>query len=212
MKLDELTKERFEKLEIKALSIQPYSSSYGRYVNVGDFQKWASSALSLLKRVFTESSTHFQNFERKYYQLTAYTEKDFMILKGIFLSAKEDYESGYLFTVRGLVKAEDSTDILEQANDLLNGSYKDASCILAGVALEIAVKEMCNRNGIQIAKLEAMNIELCKKGIYNLGMQKQVTTWAHWRNKAAHGEWAEYNNADVKSMIEGVQRFVSDYL
>jgi hypothetical protein len=57
-----------------------------------------------------------------------------------------------------------------------------------------------------------MNIELSKKGVYNAGMQKQVTAWAHWRNKAAHGEWTEYNDADVKSMIEGIQRFIADYL
>lgn len=43
-------------------------------------------------------------------------------------------------------------------------------------------------------------------------MQKQVTTWAHWRNKAAHGEYGEYKEADVKSMIDGVQRFIADYL
>ena len=86
------------------------------------------------------------------------------------------------------------------------------ACIVAGVALEITLKELCNRNNVPIAKMETMNIELCKKDIYNMGMQKQVTTWAHWRNKAAHGEWNEYNNEDVNDMIRGVTRFVAEYL
>lgn len=57
-----------------------------------------------------------------------------------------------------------------------------------------------------------MNIELGKKGVYNMGMQKQITTWAHWRNKAAHGEWHEYKDADVEDMIKGITRFVAEYL
>ena len=85
-------------------------------------------------------------------------------------------------------------------------------CVVAGVALEIAIKELCTRSNISYAKLDTMNIELCKKGAYNLGMQKQVTTWAHSRNKAAHGEWKEYTDADVQDLIRGVARFVAEYL
>lgn len=84
--------------------------------------------------------------------------------------------------------------------------------MLAGVALEIALKELSTRNGISHGKLDAMNVELCKKTVYNMGMQKQITTWAHWRNKAAHGEWHEYEDSDVDDMIKGVTRFVADYL
>jgi hypothetical protein len=212
MKSDELIKKRFEELGKKAKTIVLQQGEAVNYVKPEELQMWASSVLNLLQRVLGESSTHFLSFQRKYQEVHYYLSEDFEILKGIFLSAKEDYEAGYLFTLRGLVKAEDSTDILEQATNLLDGNYKDPACILAGVALEIAMKEMCNRNSIPIAKLDAMNTELARKNVYNVGMQKQVTTWAHWRNKAAHGEFDEYKQADVKSMIEGVQRFVADYL
>jgi hypothetical protein len=57
-----------------------------------------------------------------------------------------------------------------------------------------------------------MNVALAGIGVYNKGMQKQVTAWAHWRNKAAHGEWNEYSEADVKDMLAGVGRFMAEYL
>jgi hypothetical protein len=83
---------------------------------------------------------------------------------------------------------------------------------LVGVSLEIALKEICTREGIVHGKLDKMNADLCKAGVYNLAKQKQITAWADLRNKAAHGDWAEYNNADVADFIKGVERFVADYL
>ena len=57
-----------------------------------------------------------------------------------------------------------------------------------------------------------MNTELCKAGKYNMAKQKQITAWADLRNKAAHGEWSEYNQEDVSDFINGVERFVADVL
>ena len=57
-----------------------------------------------------------------------------------------------------------------------------------------------------------MNADLRKAGIYNVGMQKQITAWADRRNSAAHGDWHEYTDDDVKAMIEGVNRFIAERL
>lgn len=208
MKLDQIVKQRFEDL---AASYKGILDGNGG-ANSSKFYAWSTSVLSLLGNVFGEESIQYKNFNSQFVRYGNERGSTVIRCKGVFDSAKEDYEKGYLFTVRGLIKAEDSTDVLEEALDFLNAGYKDPACILAGVALEIAIKEICTRNSIALAKLEAMNTELCKKGVYNMGMQKQVTAWAHWRNKAAHGEWSEYKEVDVKSMIEGVQRFVADYL
>jgi hypothetical protein len=208
MNSDEKIKNWFQNLGAAALGVSKDQSNEW-------FFEWVTSAMSLIRSVYGENSPYYRNFENEYNKLLEHPIRYKLCVQaclGIFNSARKDYESGYLFTVRSLVKAEDSVDVLEQANNLLNGNYKDPACILAGVALEIAMKEMCNRNSIPIAKLETMNIELGKKTIYNMGMQKQITAWAHLRNKAAHGELSEYDNAQVKSMIEGVQKFVADYL
>lgn len=57
-----------------------------------------------------------------------------------------------------------------------------------------------------------MNADLSKAGVYNLGMQKQITAWAERRNNAAHGKWNAYTEADVNAMIEGVTRLIADYI
>ena len=127
-------------------------------------------------------------------------------------AAKEDYEGGYLFNLRSLVKAEVLSDATEQAEALLTAGYKDPACVVAGIALEVAIKELATRNSIPLSKLDKMNVDLCKVGIYNVAKQKQVTAWADLRNKAAHGQWASYSDADVRDMLAGVERFVADHL
>ena len=39
-----------------------------------------------------------------------------------------------------------------------------------------------------------------------------VEPWADRRNDAAHGNWEEYNHADVADMVKGVERFIAEYL
>jgi hypothetical protein len=105
-----------------------------------------------------------------------------------------------------------SDDILDQAKELLGNGYKDPAGVLAGVALEVTLKEMCTKSGMPHNKLDKMNTDLCKAGKYNMAKQKQITAWADLRNKAAHGQWSDYNQADISDFINGVERFIADFL
>jgi hypothetical protein len=81
-------------------------------------------------------------------------------------------------------------DMLEQAQALLSAGHKDPACVVAGVAFETTLDDLCARKGIPHAKLDKMNADLAKAGLYNKGMQKQITAWADRRNSAALGDWA----------------------
>ena len=59
-------------------------------------------------------------------------------------------------------------------------------------------------------KLDTMNADLAKAGVYNLLKQKQITALADLRNKAAHG-LGGFTSKDVESMIQDVRRFMEDY-
>ena len=165
----------------------------------------------MLQGAFGESSAHYTHFEKDF---TGYDfwESSFKALLAILSAAKEDYEGGYLFNLRSLVKAEVLTDTTEQANALLTSGYKDPACVVVGISLEVAIKEIAAQHGIASGKLDKMNADLCKVGVYNVAKQKQVTAWADLRNKAPHGDWAAYNEADVQDMLTGVERFIADYL
>lgn len=220
MRVDKIIRKRLEELEAMADDVSSKrefafrSSRNGKVYHrlpEAAVRRWGTNVLSLLQRAFGEDSVHYRDFRTHYDSWTEW-ESGFETCRAIFLAAKEDYEQGYLFDVRALVKAEVLDDAIEQATELLNAGYKDPACVVAGVALESAIKEICTREGISHGKLDLMNTELRKAGIYNLAKQKQITAWADLRNKAAHGDWTAYDAADVKALIEGANRFIADYL
>lgn len=218
MRLDELIKRRFTELEKQAITVIESSESKTHFnedrgesfevtvIPHSAFVGWATSVLSLLQHTFGEDSIHYKHFANHW------SESDFESCRAIFRAAKTDYEGGYLFNVRALIKAEVLGDALDQAADLLNAGYKDPACVVIGIALETALKEMCTRAGTSHGKLDKMNADLIKAGTYNIAKQKQITAWADLRNKAAHGDWNAYNEADVKAFLGGVKRFIEDYL
>lgn len=220
MHRDSLIQKRLEELEVKGKSIAAAKYSQianvrsGRsvdYVPFADTKGWGTSVLSLLRQGFGPESAHTQQFEGAFANFSGYLSS-FKTLYAVFASAKEDYEGGYIFSLRGLVKAEVLSDALEQADELLISGYKDPACVLIGVSLEIAVKELASRHSLPVAKLEKLNADLCKSGAYNIAKQKQITAWADLRNKAAHGDWSAYSAEDVRDMHSGVLRFLGDHL
>ena len=113
---------------------------------------------------------------------------------------------------RDLLRAQVGDDVLEQAEDLLSYGYKDPACILTRVSLELALKDLCDREVIAHGKVDKMNADLAKVEVYNKTMQKQITAWAGKGNDAAHGDWDLYTKDDVEDMIKGVRRFIAEYL
>jgi HEPN domain-containing protein len=111
-----------------------------------------------------------------------------------------------------LAKAEVLSDAISQAKELLQAGYKDPACILARVALESTLKDLCDHRGITYGKLEKMNSDLCKANAYNMAKQKQITAWAEIGNKAAHGDWNQYTEHDASAMVQGVETLVADLL
>jgi hypothetical protein len=106
-------------------------------------------------------------------------------------------------------------DFLEQAQHLFDQGYYQPAAVLAGGVLEDSLRKLSDRNNITLPtkpKLDSMNAELAKKGVYNVLVQKRVTWLADIRNKAAHGLWSEFTVQDVEAMLRQVRDFVTDYL
>src|SRR5690606_32506859 len=133
-------------------------------------------------------------------------------MKAVFMAAKEDFEGGYLNSVRNLVQAEVFDNELDQAKELLSSGYAAAAAVIAGVVLETTLRNMCRDNGIPLGKLDKMNADLTKQGVYNSLTQKRITALAGVRNSAAHGKTEEFSKGDVNSMINEIERFVASTL
>jgi len=220
MNIDRRVLKRFQQLVGKTDSLikdAGYGDGYGDSVDNQEFTGWGLSVLDLLQRVFGENSLQCQHFAKSYERARYGSVVDAIDCISILKSAYEDYENGYLFDIRTLLKAELGGNLLDQALELHKGGQKNLACFVAGLALELAIKDLCDR---QIpatlydrrTKLDTLNHSLCKAKVYNLTKQKQIHAWIDLRNRAAHGEWDEYDFVQVKELIDSVRHFVEEYL
>lgn len=211
---------RFAELEQQLKSIEAtkktkYSEYSGQEDHIDDdaFLNWCVKARSLIANSCGVESQHFAAFI-KAGEVSMYTT-NYAILrraKAVFLAAKEDFEGGYLTSVKGLAQAEVFDSELEQASELLSAGYASAAAVIAGVVLETNLRNLCSTHNIPIGKLDRMNADLAKNGTYNALTQKRITALAGVRNSAAHGKNEEFTVEDVKAMISEVERLISTWL
>ena len=219
MKFDKLISQRFDELDdrveiiraARKLKLKMDTGGNAPTIPYAEVAGWATNVSSLLKRTLGEESVHLKQFSAMFQAFREW-ESEFDNCVAVFRAAKDDYEGGYLFNVATLVKAEVLADAIDQARELLEKGYKDPAAVLGRVSLEVSLKDLCTRHGVHHAKLDKMNADLYKSGIYNLAKQKQITAWADLGNKAAHGDWSEYTQPDIDDMIDGVDRFIADHL
>ncbi len=174
--------------------------------------QWGVSCLNILSRGFSPDSDHYRRFSN-FIDHIAYDYAASQAL-GILKAAKDDYEHGILFETRVLIEAEVFDDFLEQADHLLQQGYYQPAAVVAGAVLEDGLRKLCDRNDIPLPdkpKLDTMNADLAKRGVYNKLVQKQVTALADLRNKAAHGQWDQFTEADVTNMLQHVRAFMAMY-
>lgn len=183
----------------------------GYYVNSSEFLNWKVKVRHLLASVCGEDSQHFSQFAASEKASTYSTNYQiFLNLKAVLLAAKDDYEGGYLSKLKILVQSEVFDSELEQADELLASGYTVAAAVIAGVVLETGLREMCSDNSLPSGKLDKMNADLAKAGIYNKLVQKQITALADIRNSAAHGHPEQFSSDDVRNMIRDVQRLLAN--
>ena len=174
---------------------------------------WQVKARHLLTLACGADSVHLDAFVQAEKPKAYHTNYEMLKeLKAIFLAAKEDFEGGFMTSVRQLVQAEVFDTELDQARELLKGGYASAAAVIAGVVLETSMRNLCKDAGIEPASLNKMNADLTKAGVYNLLIQKRITAMADIRNSAAHGHPDQFSPADVTDMISYVENFVSQHL
>ena len=121
---------------------------------------------------------------------------------GVLESAYENFKLGLLEDIKALITAEVFIDFIEQAEYLLDEGYKLPAAVLMRGVLEDSLRTLCNKEAkISLPdkpKLDWMNAELVKAGIYNKNVQKQVTAWAGIGNSAAHMKIKEFSDTDWK--------------
>jgi len=134
---------------------------------------------------------------------------------GVVESLLHNIRNGYLRTLEELIHGELFGDFLEMAQHLLESGYKDAAAVVCGSTLEAHLKQLCKKAGIptdaagKAKKADTINGEFGGAGVYSKLDQKNVTAWLELRNRAAHGDYAAYDKAQVGLFIASVRDFVT---
>lgn len=184
---------------------------------------WVTRLGQLIRRLYGEKSQHFESYSSAlstnyFYNLHGEYNAHFSQMVGVARAVKHDLDNGLLVQFKSLVQADVFADFLEMGEYLLQEGYKDAAAVIVGSVLEDSLRKLAEDNGISLTQqsgkpmtIEPLNVELAKQEVYSKLVQKQITSWAHVRNKAAHGEFSEYNREQVQMMLLFVQGFAAEH-
>lgn len=131
-------------------------------------------------------------------------------MKGIFLSAKEDFEGGYLFNVDLRVSGEVFGDFVVLAKEALAAGHKDVAAVLACASLEDALKRFASVSGLTTNDKGMQDTINALKGAGLVsGVQKSLLeAMPRIRNAALHAEWSKITEPEVSSVIGFVEQFL----
>ncbi len=181
-----------------------------------DYLRFRTEALNLVRRSCGENSDHYRELRRlaeakdsannAYYTMHCF---------GIVEAAQRDFAAGLLFDMRALIAAELLGDFVEQAETPLNAGYHVPAASLAGAVLEDSLRRLCEKHGVAMpdsTKIDRLNSELARAGVYDKLIQKRITALADIRNNADHGHFDKFRKEDVEDMVKWIRSFAADYL
>ncbi|WP_298903498.1 hypothetical protein [uncultured Psychroserpens sp.] len=168
-----------------------------------------SSSLSLILNLYGKNHPYYLEFKGNH------SHHSYKILRGILNAIKFEIANDWLASIKGLISAEIFSDFLEMSEHLLSENYKDASAVMIGSILEEHMRQLSTFAGNPIRdakdrpkKANLINAELAKLSVYNKLDEKNITAWLDLRNKAAHGNYSEYNKDQVALMLNSVRDFI----
>ncbi|PKL86207.1 MAG: hypothetical protein CVV22_03345 [Ignavibacteriae bacterium HGW-Ignavibacteriae-1] len=178
-----------------------------------DRQSLVTRTIAAIHRITGVNSTFSQEIERIIKQDPSLHKHTSSII-GVVKALREDLASGSIQNLAELVHADIFADFLDMAQHLSDSGYKDPAAVLAGSTLESHLKKLAIKNGVPVdiagkpVKADKLNADLAKLNVYTVLDQKNVTAWLDLRNKAAHGNYNDYNNDQVKLLIAGIHQFI----
>ena len=165
------------------------------------------SSINLLTRLSSDDSIYVQELKRM-------TPNAFS-MKGVLEAARVDYLQGFMADHKLLVSAEVFSDLLVQAEVLLDHDYKDAAAVIIRAVLEDGIRRLCESHKIEVGKrdtIQQLNERLYKEGVYSALQHKEIIAKAEIGNCAAHARFDQYKKEDVVAFLEFTLRFLAQYL
>ena len=218
--LQEASVARLKKLISDYDTARTNTYSFGsRDLAGGEVQQFITRCVAAIYQIAGHSPVHLGHAKGITQSTDSAREWKLEMLMGIVEALLVDLEDGFITSHATLIRGELFDDLLEMATHLLEEGYKDAAAVISGAALEVHLKKLCEnrsiameqeRNGkVQPISADRLNAKLAKSEAYNKLDQKSVTAWLGLRNNAAHGNYQEYDRAQVTLTIDSVRNFIA---
>lgn len=132
MKQNILIQTRFSQLADQAEKIR-MGGRDGTVTNRADFYSWVLSAINVIRASFGTQSPHYQAFSTELATIqNNYVSDDRLnAFRGMFASAKSDYEGGFAFDIERTITAEVFGDIVAAAKAALDEGNHTVAAVLA---------------------------------------------------------------------------------
>lgn len=105
-----------------------------------------ASSLNLLRRISSTDGEYYR-------ELSAAEFTDHLALHGILQAALQDYREGFMADAGLLVSAEVFRDLLDQAELLLEGDYKDAAAVTIRAVLEDGLRSFACQGALNVNRV-----------------------------------------------------------
>ncbi len=210
--ISSLFQKRFSELEeqLKKLPHQPNRGGMsGTHVPSGVWEKWATSAQNLILAVYGKESPHYVNFLNELKECRGY-DNHIQSLGGVFQSAKEDFEGGYVFNVDLKVSGEVFGDFVVMAKQALGEGHKDVAAVLASAALEDALKRFASANNLEVSDKSMQEVisALKSKGLVAGAQKSLLDAMPKLRDHAMHANWDKIDATAVSSILGFVEQLL----
>ena len=221
MKIPDLISKHFEELVAEARQVLARCGwngyEYKTHFPPDDaYLRFRTEAMNLVRRSCGEDSDHYRELRRLAESKDSANSGFYLIhAVGMVEAAKRDFDAGLLTDMRSLITAEVFADFIEQAEHLLEAGYYVPAASLTGAVLEDTLRKLCDKNNLSlpnVTKIDRLNADLAKAGIYDKLIQKRITALADIRNNADHGHFDKFRREDVEDMVKWVRSFTADFL
>lgn len=138
-------------------------------------------------------------------------------LAGVVLAFERDLHDDNLVNIRHEVEAVVVSEILTQARRLAGskGIHPAAAVVVACAGAEEFLRNWCSEKGISIPEksrsIAKFAAELKASGLLALPEERRVTSWADYRNEAAHGSWANITVEIANRVVREIEEFVLEH-
>ena len=201
---------RFAELQRELREIPFQQSNYtGSRAQPDVWRKWATSAESLISASCGKESPYYANFSNMLEVCTG-GESQIQALAGVFRSAKEAFDGGYIFDVELDVAGDIFEDFVVLAKRALAENNKDVAAVLASAALEDALKRYAMLNDLDVGDATMSNVinALKSKSLVSGAQKSMLTAMLQIRNAAMHADWKKITDPDVSGLIGFVEQFL----